>query len=266
MKVRVISALIALLIFIPTLMAGGHYLALMMMVLSAIAMRELITMSKNSWLTIEGWIAMIATVILVGGDYWVSQMNLIPGVKIIDMLYIAAILLLSLTVFNHHRFHFNEAAIYILGALYIGTGFNSVLMLRAINFQTILGLFIIIWSTDSFAYLVGRQFGRHKLAPHVSPNKTIEGSVGGTIIAVALFTLFNHFYPVLPFSLPIVMMGAFFISIASQLGDLVESSYKRYYDVKDSGQFLPGHGGVLDRFDSFLFASVIMRFILSFVL
>ncbi len=110
-------------------------------------------------------------------------------------------------------------------------------------------IFIIAFATDIFAYLVGKSFGKNKLIPNVSPNKTIEGSLGGIAASVVFSFLFA-----IAFKLPIllIIMLSFIGSIIAQMGDLIASSIKRYTGIKDFGKIIPGHGGVLDRFDSVL--------------
>ncbi|MGM9567379.1 MAG: phosphatidate cytidylyltransferase [Clostridia bacterium] len=122
-------------------------------------------------------------------------------------------------------------------------------------------LLIIQWFTDSGAYLLGSAFGRHKLMPKVSPKKSVEGAVGGIVVAVIGALLLNAFTGLLPVGLMIV--AAVVVSIGGQIGDLCESAVKRWAGVKDSGKLIPGHGGVLDRFDSMLFASPLLYFIVS---
>ena len=119
----------------------------------------------------------------------------------------------------------------------------------------------IVWSTDSGAYFIGRKFGKTKLIPSVSPNKTVEGSLGGIACAIVVAVLMVFLYPnkapdISLFKL-IILVAIF--SIVGQLGDLVESSLKRHFGVKDSGKILPGHGGILDRFDSLIFVFPIMH-------
>ncbi len=100
--------------------------------------------------------------------------------------------------------------------------------------------------------MIGRKLGRHKLAPHISPNKTWEGSIGGTLVATVIVGLYAYFYPQGNYSLLTTILLIVIVSVIGQFGDLVESALKRYYGVKDSGKILPGHGGILDRFDSLL--------------
>ena len=111
---------------------------------------------------------------------------------------------------------------------------------------------LIVWLTDSGAYLFGRKLGKHKLAPRVSPNKTWEGSICGTLLATVVLAVYLYFFPVGYHNWGLMVFLTLLLSILGQFGDLVESALKRFYGVKDSGKILPGHGGILDRFDSML--------------
>ncbi len=113
-------------------------------------------------------------------------------------------------------------------------------------------VFILIWCNDTFAYLIGSQFGKHKLFPRISPNKTWEGFLGGIISTLIASFIFSRLFPFMPYG---GWLGlALVVLIFGTLGDLFESAIKRAYGVKDSGKFMPGHGGMLDRIDSLLFA------------
>jgi phosphatidate cytidylyltransferase len=131
-------------------------------------------------------------------------------------------------------------------------------------FYLTLTVFLLIWATDTLAYYTGKAIGRHKLAPAVSPKKTWEGSIGGAMgaiaVAVALkFTLIGFL------AWPHVVVLALICGIISQLGDLAESRFKRAAGVKDSGTILPGHGGVLDRFDAMILAVPLVFLYLVYV-
>jgi phosphatidate cytidylyltransferase len=120
----------------------------------------------------------------------------------------------------------------------------------------------IVWATDIGAYMIGRQIGRHKLMPKVSPNKTVEGFVGGILSAVvvaAVYLLVDR-QVVGNYSFVVTLVLVVIFSIFAQFGDLVESAIKRHFGVKDSGKLIPGHGGILDRFDSLIFVFPIMHF------
>jgi phosphatidate cytidylyltransferase len=152
----------------------------------------------------------------------------------------------------------------LIGFIYILAGFSAFWFLRyKEGIAFVLYLLIIIWGTDSFAYFTGRKFGKNKLTPKISPNKTWEGSVGGTLITVVLTYVYYLMYKPIDIGLSLFLLITILLSISGQIGDLIESFVKRYYGVKDSGNILPGHGGFLDRFDSLMLVSIIATLILQ---
>ena len=116
-------------------------------------------------------------------------------------------------------------------------------------------IFVLIWSNDTFAYLVGKTWGKHKLLERISPKKTQEGFLGGLVCTLLLAGILNYFF-IKQNYVPALLLAAI-ICIASTIGDLIESKFKRVAHVKDSGKLLPGHGGVLDRLDSIIFVAPI---------
>ena len=177
--------------------------------------------------------------------------------------------LLLRTVIFHTNVKPVDSAYSLYGLLYITVGFLSLLMLRhgqmdtALTgyFRTVLmepACFVVFlmvlstWASDTFAYIVGRIFGRVKLCPAISPGKTIEGLIGGCVGTIITAVAFSA---VFTFSLFQGAFIGFLVAVLAPLGDLVESILKRVCQVKDSGNFLPGHGGILDRFDSLLFVA-----------
>ena len=131
------------------------------------------------------------------------------------------------------------------------------------NPKIILGLFILIWTNDTFAYLVGKSMGKHKLFERVSPKKTIEGFLGGAVFAAFAGFLISKLYiqPNPAFSAKSILIWtiiALIVSVFGTIGDLIESKFKRIAGVKDSGSIMPGHGGILDRLDSVIFVAPII--------
>jgi phosphatidate cytidylyltransferase len=146
---------------------------------------------------------------------------------------------------------------FINTTFYITSGFIF-LILIAFNFgdynpQIILGIFLLIWTNDSFAYLIGKNFGKQKLFVSISPKKTIEGFLGGVFFSAIISYFITLLAPSLSFSNWLII--SVLVSVFGTLGDLVESKYKRQASVKDSGKIMPGHGGMLDRLDSAIFAA-----------
>lgn len=146
---------------------------------------------------------------------------------------------------------------YIYSSFYISSSF--VFLLALTSFQStynpyiLLGCFVLIWVNDSFAYLVGKNFGKHKLFERISPKKTIEGFIGGIIFSCIASFFIAKFTNTLTF--PNWLIIALIISTFGTIGDLIQSKFKRQAGVKDSGALLPGHGGIYDRLDSLIFSA-----------
>ena len=177
-------------------------------------------------------------------------------------------------VFTRKHTSANDIALCFFAAVYVAISFTSILITRDLNpYGEILYLMIFIgaWSSDTFAYFTGSLFGRHKLIPDVSAKKTIEGSVGGIIGCALAFVVYgfiiarlNRFTAEPDY---IILAGAGVItSVIAQLGDLSASAIKRNYGVKDYGSIFPGHGGILDRFDSVMAVAPIIMIIAAIFL
>ena len=156
-------------------------------------------------------------------------------------------------------------------SLYIITALNGILYIRDVEgsgkYLYIL-VFIGAWVTDVFAYFTGMLFGKHKLIPEVSPKKTIEGSIGGTLFCAGAFVLFGVVVEAisdLEANYILLAVSGMLVAIVSQIGDLIMSVIKREHGVKDYGNIFPGHGGMLDRFDSILAVSLVLSAICFFV-
>ena len=168
----------------------------------------------------------------------------------------------SVTVFRRGTFAFGEAASVFFAVIYISVGFAA---LSAIRYGVDRGAYLCLlafigpFTTDTFAYFTGRFFGRHKLIPEVSPKKTVEGSIGGTVFGVVGYIVFGLVMQYgYDFSVNYWMLGiaGLLVAVISQIGDLIASLIKREHGIKDYGKIFPGHGGVMDRFDSVLTTSV----------
>lgn len=196
--------------------------------------------------------------------YFVSQgpSSILPGLLPLGMMFI-----LCLYLFSHASERLRstkQAGEIALGILYICLPLSLLLALREVSNGNTWIFFVlaVVFSGDTGAFYGGRFFGKHKLYPSISPGKTWEGSVGGllaSILAALPFFLFTHLSESV---LPLIGLAAC-LSIAGQVGDLAESMMKRVHGVKDSGNILPGHGGVLDRIDGLLFAIPVLYFFLT---
>ena len=200
------------------------------------------------------------------------------------LLILSIVMQLSLLVFSK-EFDAKDIGKSVATTFYVGFGMAALLTLRMIGIRFIVYLFMITWLTDVFAFFFGMLFGKHKMVERISPKKTWEGAIGGTVVATITASLFAFLYgqlftgeflnpqglntifdifivdstkanPILTFIL--IFVVTLLTSIAGQLGDLIASRLKRTYDVKDYSNIFPGHGGVLDRFDSSIFASMVL--------
>ncbi len=178
--------------------------------------------------------------------------------------------LFMITVWQKGTVKFSKISELFGVSLYIITALNCVIYIRDIEqggAYLYLLIFIGAWATDIFAYLTGVLFGKHKLIPEISPKKTIEGSIGGTVFCILSFVGFgivvDNFFNMDPNLIFLAISGAF-VAVVAQMGDLIMSLIKREYGIKDYGKIFPGHGGMLDRFDSILCVSLMLAIICVF--
>ena len=191
---------------------------------------------------------------------WWAFIYIIQDKILINILMFCTILvdlLLLYYLFSTKRKLYYTYQKFITGLFYIGGGciFLTMIPYKENEFAKflIMGIFVLIWINDSFAYLVGKTIGRTKLFPRVSPKKTIEGSIGGLVFTLIGTYFLARYEPILDPQQWLIL--AIVIVVFGTLGDLVESKLKREAGVKDSGAILPGHGGLLDRLDSLIFAA-----------
>lgn len=223
-----------------------------------VAMSEFLIMKKKLLVSFEAIVSFLLMLSILLPVFWAGfwTQDTLGG-----SFYLLALVMLVYTVISKNRFSCDDAGVLLLGGLYAGLGFRFMMLARAESLWMMLYALLIVWVTDSGAYLIGRKIGKNKLAPHISPNKTWEGSIGGSLSAVVIVGAYLYFVQAaFPYSFSTMLLWTLVFSVGSQLGDLIESAFKRHYGVKDSGKILPGHGGILDSFDSLLFVLPLMHF------
>jgi len=245
----VITSIILLLIIIPAVLYGGWLYNLVVAAVIMIGTTELIHIAKISRAIIPSFITYIGTLSIVFFDHIATFIPTHLNNGLIPL--IALILLLICTVLIE-EYDFTKAGISTLTMFYLGVGGYSAIAIRTNDLALFLMIVLVIFGTDTGAYLIGSKIGKHKLAPGLSPNKTIEGSIGGIVTSFVLALIYLNFFSFM-YSDGAMLLVAIILSISGQFGDLLESSFKRHFGVKDTGKILPGHGGILDRFDSLLF-------------
>jgi phosphatidate cytidylyltransferase len=246
LKTRVLTGMIAGAGFLLVVWAGGVWYTALIFFMATIAYYEMIKMNRMKiadWPEIAG--LFFLWLILLPGVIW--QGYYLRG----DILYAFVLLFLFITVASKNRFEYQQVAYLLFSSVYIGIAFHYMNETRMVNgLWMTLAILFTTWATDTGAYFGGKFLGRRKLWPSISPNKTIEGSLSGIILAVVIMVIVSTTVHLVPVSKAVIM--GLVISISGQIGDLMESAVKRTLDVKDSGNILPGHGGILDRFDSLL--------------
>ncbi|HHY74657.1 MAG TPA: phosphatidate cytidylyltransferase [Bacillus bacterium] len=259
MKTRIRTAILAAALFLPLVIIGKTPFVILVYLLGTIALKELLRMKKIKVISIPGLIGFLFLwVLLLPQSFLIEQVG--TNFSKIEAALIVVMLLLIYTVVSKNEFTFDDAGFMILSTLYIGVGFYYLIETRVAGLSFVFFALFVIWATDSGAYFIGRAFGKRKLWPEISPNKTVAGFVGGILSALLVGFVFQMISP-LHSSMIIVLIITMITSFFGQMGDLVESALKRHYIVKDSGQILPGHGGILDRFDSLLFVLPILHFL-----
>ncbi len=260
LQLRVISGVIMAIAVLAATWFGGVAFRLLWVAAAGVALHE--------WLKVSGAPGRALAGAIVWAAYCaVALMLLFPGIAAtaglsaesgaLAALAAGVLLLLVLEQAGGQR---PWAAAGLAYALLPAIAFGS-LRDGPSGFAAILFLFAAVWATDIFAYFTGRAIGGPKLAPSISPGKTWSGAVGGTVFAVLAVAALACVLPTL--ALPAILVPAIALSVVSQIGDLAESAFKRRFGVKDSGNFIPGHGGVMDRIDGLAVAAVALYLIAS---
>ena len=305
---RVISSVILVAILLLAGLVGGFAILIFCVAVAFVGMKELYMAvglydknakdKKDNMLAIAGMVMCIVYFIASGtfapliSARFFAMKNAFPDslsgyIEITDMiglvntlsylsasaLYVFAVITVMalIYVFTFKRFDFKQVSYAIVGALYTPLFVTSIFLIRCLNGGKYLFwlIFISSWICDTCAYLVGCNFGKHKMAPVLSPKKSVEGAIGGVVGSVIVAFIFAYFVQHKLFSgnnyateyMIICLVGACF----SQVGDLFASAIKRNNDIKDYGNLIPGHGGILDRFDSVIFVAPIV-YVLSLII
>lgn len=259
MKQRIVTAIIAAAVFLPIVIYGGLPFIFLTYLMASVGLYELLKMRNISLFTIPGLLSLaLLWIFLLPNEFQHIIYNF--DYTKVELAFIAVLLFLTYTVATKNKFTFEDVGFSVLGTIYVGLGFYYFMETRDAGLIYIFYSLFMIWATDSGAYFIGKAFGKRKLWPEISPNKTIEGSIGGVICAVIVAILFSVFTDI-DASLIQLLVITVVLSVFGQIGDLVESALKRHFNVKDSGRLLPGHGGILDRFDSLLFVWPLISFL-----
>jgi phosphatidate cytidylyltransferase len=265
---RVLTGVIGGALYLGVVWYGGVPFILLLALLATVGYSELVRMRGFGTFCVPALLGYLVTFAMVTSPLWRDSFDPALDTDPSSMFGLVLILFtfLTISVITKNRYTFQDMTYLFAGTLYVGLAFLSATLLRTdeeLGLHYFLFLQILMWSTDTFAYFVGRAVKGPKIWPAISPNKTVSGSVGGVMAAMGAGAVFAQMYDLE--ILPWLLLSAS-LSVVGQLGDFVESGLKRSLDVKDSGKILPGHGGVLDRFDSLIFSAPLAYYsILAFV-
>ena len=262
MKQRVISAFFGIILLVLVLLGNQCVFDSVVTILSAMAIYEVINavgLSKNKKMTAVSVLMPVALMVVSH-----LSMEYLPAV----IFFFISVFMISM-LFSQGRYKFADTAMYIAVPIIFSFAFLYVSLVRRLGNGNLDVLVILIgcWITDTCAYFSGYFFGKHKLAPEISPKKTIEGSIGGIIgvmLIIVAYALVAGNIMNMSVNIYSAVVVGIVSGIVSQFGDLCASIIKREHGVKDFGKIMPGHGGVMDRFDSFLFVAPALYYILKF--
>ena len=272
MLVRIITSIVAICVLAPILIFSDFFIfPLAIAVITVVSLYEIFKCMgsyKKLYITIPIYLYGAAAPFLMRYDPTGIPMGFVYISFIVGALYL--VYLFSLIVWSHGKLKFGETVSQFAMSLYIIAALNSVLFVRDYGEggkYLYLLIFISAWVTDIFAYFTGYLIGKHKLIEDVSPKKTVEGSIGGIIFCALAFV--GYGFVVKTFfsaeaNLLFLGISGVILSVIAQIGDLIMSVIKRQYNVKDYGWIFPGHGGMLDRFDSILAVSLGMGAVCMF--
>ncbi len=258
LALRIISGLIGAGLFILFTYLGGIFLTILIIILVIIGLFEYFNICKKLGFRPYKIITILASIVLI----FLSSNTQFIKITLIVFIALFIIFILSIPFYYNSGRSFEDGAISIYGFLYLSIPSAIFVNLRNIGLEHVMFILGVTWINDAFAFFVGKFFGKHKLAQSISPNKTVEGFIGGLIFSIIFGVIFAHIlnFPILKY-----IIFSIILSITGTIGDLSESVMKREANVKDSGMFLPGHGGILDRVDS-LIVNIPVYFILINVL
>lgn len=255
MKERIITALCLMAVVIPAVIFGGIFYKIVIGIVMGISVYEMLHICSRPKINIYMYV--ITAIFFIAG-YLLDKTSLLLSSYIL-FIYLAVVC--ACMIFDDTLNIERAAYIFTAGTLICG-GIHALLVLRIeYGWEYLLLLALATYGSDTGAYFAGMMFGKHKLIPRLSPKKTIEGSIGGIILGSAMGIGFAEIMGIL--NQQWTMIAAIIImTMTSQIGDLIFSAIKRYFEVKDYSRLLPGHGGILDRIDSLTYNALIFSFFL----
>lgn len=261
MKQRTISAIILLILMIGSMLINSKIFGILMLIFAIMGFREFFNIKynvKDKKLNLIKLIGIICVMLVaMNNTFYKIDMNVVVLIPLL-------LLSLPIVFYNDSKIYNITDAMYTLGIVYfIGFSFGNIIYMGDSSLVKCIFIFIIAFITDTYAYIGGCLIGRHQLTS-ISPKKTIEGSVVGTLMGTLIGSVY-YYNLVSGVTLFESVSLCLFLTLLSEIGDLFFSSIKRYFDKKDYSNLIPGHGGILDRFDSVIYVSLGLSLIFSII-
>lgn len=264
-KTRLLSGIVLVLLALIFIISGKEILLFATLAISCIGMFELYRVFKieKSVLAIVGYLAAIVF-------YCNLEWNFLPDILMLFMSFL--ILLMFVFVFSYPKYRADQVMVVFFGVFYVALMLSYLYQIRMLEGGVYLAflVFLCSWGCDTCAYCVGVLIGKHKMSPRLSPKKSIEGAVGGVAGSALLTALYCYIFRtqmnLTGSEIGILALIAGVAGLISMVGDLTASAIKRNYEIKDYGHLIPGHGGILDRFDSMIITAPIIYFLATYML
>jgi phosphatidate cytidylyltransferase len=280
MSTRIVSGVIAAALLVAVLLLPSIFLALAVLFVSCVGIYEYAGAMKHRGIRVDLWVSWVAAFVLTAHGFMISlpaqesselahMRSLFSDTAVYALLFLVIVFLFSRILFGSKKLKMEDAAHTLFGIAYIPFLLSFAIMIRNMDrgFEYIWLVIIGASVTDIFAYFTGTLFGRHKIIPAISPKKTVEGAVGGALGCMVVMVLYGIIFINEPWNAPVEVYHFAIIGILcgnlSQIGDWAASSIKRAAGIKDFGHIIPGHGGIMDRCDSFLFVAPVVYFYIS---
>lgn len=267
-KTRLISGIVLVLIALLTIISGGYLLWATLFLVSLIGVMELyrVTKVQEKGFSILAFVGVLGVLI-----YYLLLLFHLEAYSMMCVIFVL-VALMFVYVFTYPKYHADQVMAAFFGVVYVAVMLSFIFLTRNLSGGAFLVwlIFLCSWGCDTCAYCVGVLIGKHKMSPILSPKKSVEGAVGGVVGAALLGALYafviGKCFPEFSHSplhyAIICMVGA----LISMVGDLAASGIKRNHDIKDYGKLIPGHGGILDRFDSVIFTAPVIYFLATVLL
>ncbi len=267
---RTITGFVLVLVMLTAIMVSKYSYALLFLVIIIGGLTEFISLFKNSDVKPNKWFIYPVSILSFVSSFLAAQGIL--EFRYFFFIFPALLLVMAGELFRKKEKPVENIAVSIFNIIYVAIPFSLINFLvfsgepgeNDYTPKLLVALFALIWTYDSGAYLFGVSMGKHRLFERISPKKSWEGTIGGTLTAVIAAFIISHYIPEIQLIHWIAI--SILTVVSSTFGDLTESMFKRHFGIKDSGSILPGHGGVLDRFDSLLFAIPVIVLYLKIII